>query len=242
MEGKKMVQREPRARSELIADKEKNPDVFKKALRERWGFYRPVNTESAKELSDVLNLTIPSIQRYLKNKRRQTAEIDIQEEFGITFVKGKTVGRKMFRAIRAGFRMAHAIEDLSESARFVQEPLEVPLDWEKFAWYTNSERKAVSKFAESDGLDRLYEERDVIDSVLAEHGLEDVVSNPDHLTLFEYGRRRDNMPLSPTYKKEILRIIKNSFDDHGLDSILLDSLNVGPTYSEPCEPWEKACN
>jgi len=231
----------PRIRSELIADKEKNPKEFTEALRERWGFYRPVSKESADEISAVLDIAVPSIKTYLDRKRRQVADIEMQDAFGVAFVKRSTVGRKMFKAIAGGFRMAYAVEDLGRLSKCVKQPLKVPLDWEKFDWYAKSGRKAAAIFAESEELDRLYEEEEVIEDTLEEHGLIGVTSEPDHITLFRYGRPNDNLGLTPHYKKGALRIIKHAFDDAGLDSVLLDPLNVGPDYTEPCGPWAKAC-
>jgi|GEM_PF-2479379 len=231
--------REPRIRSELVADREKNPKLIEKAMGEKWGFYRPVNIDSADELSAVLNFALQNVQKYLKRKKQPIAHIEIQQDFGVTFVRRSEVGKKMFQAVVGGFRMAHAIEDLGRNERCIQEPLEVPLDLEKFAWYTNSERKAVSKFAESAELCRLTREQEIIRETLGEHGLKNVVSKPDHLTLFTYGYPRDKMGLTPIHKKAVSSIIQKTFESEGMEYVWLDPLNVGPSYTQPCDSWEK---
>lgn len=236
-----MVNSKHRIRSELIADREKNPKHIEKAMSEKWGFFRPVSAESADEMSAVLDITEVEIKKYLKKKKQKTVSIEQQKDFGVTFVRRNEVGKKLYHAVANGFRMAHAIDDLGQSSKQIQEQLEVPLDWEKFAWFQNLHTKSVARFADSVEMDRLFREQEVIATILGEHGLRNVVSKPDHISLLTYGKPKERLGLTPIHKKAVTKIIRDTFEEEGLESVLLDPLNVGPSYTKPCERWENIC-
>lgn len=228
-------------RSDLLANREQQPGSVKKALRERWGIYRPVEEVSANAVIDVLSAVKPEVEEYLKVVRKgETPSINVKEELGVTFVKARRVGQQLFRAIRCGFNMGRAIERLD--VQISGDVLTIPLDLERFAWSPVKPcRKALARFATSMALDKLLAERTIIDTELSGLGLCHIVDQPDHLTLFDYGYPGDKQEIKAVHKREVLQIVSQAFSAAKLGSISLKPLNIGPNYNTPCELWQIRC-
>lgn len=229
-------------KNELPPNQEQQIGVLQRALKERYGFYRPVDEISAKRLTIVLEAAKVDINDYLANVRPDDiAELNINDDFGLTFVKQRRVGRQLFNAIKSGFSMGRAIERLESKGAVSPDLLEVPLDLDRLGWSpVKPYRKALVSFANSPALDELIQEQVVIDDVLSDLGLNSIVDDPSHLTLYRYGEPRDGWSLSVAQKHDILKITKESFIIHSLGSVSLKPLNIGPNYHEPCAQWHRA--
>lgn len=238
-----MTRVKPTIRSELPPNKEQQPGMVKRALRQRWGFYRPVSQASAQELSDALHITQSDINDYLKLVYGpDIPTLNINTEFGVTFVKQRRVGQQLFKALHAGFSMGRAIERLESQIPVSDNGLTVALDLDRLEWSDSKpSRKALVKLAISEGLAQLQSERQIINEVLSDLGIVGIVEDPNHITLFDYAPSRGR-ELKTEFKNQILAIVADYFQEKKIGEVVLRQLNIGPTYSTPCDLWENRVN
>lgn len=230
-------------RSDLIANKEDQPTVVKRAKQQRWGFYRPVDEPSSKKLLAGIEAAVPDLQNYLKSEKIQGIDFEPQPEFGVTFVQQRRVGQKMFQAVTQGFNMGRAIERLEQDFTDQDGTLLIPLAWHEIDWSRNPRnrragRRVIVGLAISKALEQLQEEANIIDETLFSLGMEDVVEDPNHLTLFSY-KPPNGQDIKFEYKRELLGIVTDTFKTRKVGKVALMPLNIGPTYSEPCEMWQQ---
>lgn len=235
-----MAKNKIRIRDGLHPNQETRPSNMARLYRERYGFYRPLGESSINGLVQVLESAKVEIDEYLtKAKPEDDINLELYQDFGVTFVKQRRVGRQLFQAISGGFTMGRAIERLENKGGVSDRCLDVPIDPEKFGWSpVRPYRKAIARFATSKALDELFEEKEIIDGVLSEFGFKGVVDNPDHLTLYKYGNPGEGSNLNRIQKRRVAKIIGEHFVAQKFEVVTLKPLNVGPSYNEACPQWE----
>lgn len=218
-----------------ICNQESRPRHAKRADAESFGVYRPVDHESMQRLHDTLVVARDNVNDYLAKRRKVSAPIQIQESMGVTYLQRQRVRR----AIRKGripgnfalSRMQVGVDTINET---VGDDVSVELDFDKFDWYSQHNRKMVGKFAMGNGMGVLSEEAETIGSIL--NGAEASalrVNTPDHVTFFKYGSEGDRLDLSRMHQRGVLGIVREHFEEACLEELMLGKLIVGKTYTEP---------
>jgi hypothetical protein len=174
------------------------------------------------------------IDEYLAKRRKTSAEVILPEQMGITFVGRSNTHKTMRhkRILQNGFDIHYLNKSVDEYNDSLTSPLEVPL--EELDWYSRHRRRLVGKLAVSDGLSEIVDNTESISELLYEaRGEKLKVMEPDHISLFRYGRNRDNLDLSRRHRNNVAEIVQEHFDYADLGSVMLDKLVVGKTYTQP---------
>lgn len=221
-------------RDGLVANKESQTSFKRRIQREAFGIYRPLTDDSFQTMHDILVGAKEEIDDYLGQRRKASAEVILPDQMGITFV-GLQNARKTMRhkrIIQNGFNFKNLHQSVEEYNTNITTPLEVPID--QLDWYSRHHRRLVGKLAISDGMQEITENYESIGELLHQARGEKIrVSQPDHVSLFRYGRNRDNLDLSRRQRNNVAEIVQEHFDFADIGSVMLDKIVVGKTYAEP---------
>jgi hypothetical protein len=202
---------------------------------EQFGIYRPLSPEATIELRGFLIPAKQEATRFLDRHRRQSAELTIPNDLGVTFVMRSRVKRAMGQGLlRRGFELGQMMRRIESEADLQDESLRIlcgGLDW-----YSKYNRKLVTTFADSVASRHLERQSDIVTNVLADVQAGELpVMKPDHLTLLKYGRDGDRLDLSRKHRMAVADIVEERLCDEGFDSIMLQGLVVGESYSQPLD-------
>ena len=221
-------------RASLVSDRELQPGFKKRIHKEAFGIYRPLTNDSYQQVYDILVDAKEEIDDFLTKRRNTSASVTLPDQMGITFV-GLQSTRKTMRhksLLQRGFdvkQLQHSVDEYNEK---IVSPLEVPID--ELDWYSYHQRRLVGKFALGEGFAELQDNSESISELLNDaRGGQLRVMQPDHVSLFKYGRRRDNMDLSHKHRNEVSDIVLRHLEVADIGAVMLDKIVVGKTYTQP---------
>jgi len=220
-------------RSELIADRENQATYRRRVQKEAFGVYRPLTEASALALQSALGTAHEDITTYLNGVyRRSPPKIKMQEELGVTFV-ARTMVRKSLKLgmLQRGFELGRMTQAIESHAALELGHLEVPFD--HFDWFGARGRRFVGCFSDSEGLEELTEQGNVIQSVLSGvrgTGIR-VYTPPDHISMLR--QVGGGSELSTRARAEVEGIVAEHLGAAGIESVMLDSLVIGESYNKP---------
>lgn len=221
-------------RASLVANRELQPGFKKRIHKEAFGIYRPLTQDSYQQVYDILVDAKDEIDDYLGKRRNASANIVLPDQMGITFV-GLQSTRKTMRhksLLQRGFDVRQLQKSVDDYNDKIVSPLEVPID--ELDWYSYHRRRLVGKFALSGGFEEIMDNSESIGELLNDaRGGQLRVLQPDHVSLFKYGRRRDNLDLSHKHRNEVADIVHNHFEAADIGAVMLDKIVVGKTYTQP---------
>ncbi|HEX7633626.1 MAG TPA: hypothetical protein VF401_04890 [Candidatus Saccharimonadales bacterium] len=221
-------------RANLVANREQQPRYKQRAANEAFGIYRPLAEESAEQVWDALADARRDVSRFFSRTRGTSAELVIPAEIGATFVMRVKVRRAMKHGLlQRGFDLNRTLAVIEEYKENNDSELEVPLS--ETDWFDQGERKLVYKFEEATkATHQLAKQSNDIGEILESCKAGELkVYQPDHVTLFKYGRRRDGRDLSREHKNIVGEIVEERFADANIGAIVLAGLVPGDSYSQP---------
>lgn len=137
-----------------------------------------------------------------------------------------------FGLLERGFALGSMLARVEHHNQENGTDLPIPIDG--FGWYGKHSRTMVSRLAASPGLQVLFNQVPIIEELLIASkagGLE--VTEPNHVSLFNYGRSLDNMDLSYKQQMEASDIVRGHFQAAGVTALILDQVVIGDSYSQP---------
>ena len=149
-------------------------------------------------------------------------------------MRGMVIRAMRFGLLERGFVLGGMMERVENHNNENGNDLPIPIDG--YGWYGENNRTMVARLAASPGLQVLFNQAPVIEDLLVASkagGLQ--VSEPDHVSLFKYGRYSDNMDLSYRQQMEASDIVRGHFQEAGVTELILDRLVIGDSYSQPKE-------
>jgi len=221
-------------RSDLVAHKEQQAGFKRRLQREAFGIYRPLTDDSYQELHNILSGAKEEIDDFLGKRRKASADVILPDQMGITFVGLQNTRKAMRhkRILQRGFDinlLHNSVEDYNNT---ITNPLEVPID--ELDWYSMHRRRLVGKLALSEAMTEIADNSESIGSLLQQARGEQLrVLEPDHVSLFKYGRNRDNLDLSRRHRRDVANIVTDHLNQANLGSVMLDKIIIGKTYTEP---------
>jgi len=221
-------------RSDLVAHKEQQAGFQRRLKREAFGIYRPLTDESYQELHNILSGAKEEIDDFLGKRRKISADVILPDQMGITFVGLQNTRRAMRhkRILQRGFDIKLLQQSVDNYNEEITAPLEVPID--ELDWYSMHNRRLVGKLAVSHAMDEIIDNSESIDSLLQQaRGDQLRVLQPDHVSLFKYGRSRDNLDLSRRHRLDVANIVNDHLGFADLGSVMLDKIIIGKTYTQP---------
>lgn len=221
-------------RSDLAAHKEQQPGFKRRLQREAFGIYRPLTDDSYQELYDILIDAKVEIDDFLGKRRKSSADVILPDQMGITFVGLQNTRKAMRhkRILQRGFDINLLHQSVDDYNHTLTAPLEVPID--ELDWYSMHRRRLVGKLALSEAMLEIEDNSESISSLLQlARGEQLKVLQPDHVSLFKYGRNRDNQDLSRRHRRDVANIVSDHLDQANLGSVMLDKIIIGKTYTEP---------
>jgi len=221
-------------RDSLVANKESQTSFKRRIQREAFGIYRPLTDDSFQKIYEILAGAKVEIDEYLTQRRKSSAEVILPDQMGITFV-GLQNARKTMRhkrIIQNGFDFKQLHQSVEEYNSNLTAPLEVPID--QLDWYSRHRRRLVGKLAMGEGMEEISENYESIGDILQlARGEKIRVSQPDHVSLFRYGRNRDNLDLSHRHRNNVAEIVQEHLDYADIGAVILDKIVIGKTYTQP---------
>ena len=221
-------------RSDLVSHKEQQAGFKRRLQREAFGIYRPLTDDSYQELHNILSGAKEEIDDFLGKRRKTSADVILPDQMGITFVGLQNTRKAMRhkRILQRGFDinlLHNSVEDYNNT---ITTPLEVPID--ELDWYSMHRRRLVGKLALSEAMLEIADNSESIGSLLQQARGEQLrVLEPDHVSLFKYGRNRDNLDLSRRHRRDVANIVSDHLNQANLGSVMLDKIIIGKTYTEP---------
>lgn len=247
--------KKPPQHSRLIANREEQSRVARRARDEAFGIYRPLTPISKQAVRVVLHGgsvrdaqdgTFSSFEgliarttTYLGHRMAQPAEFTAARNLGTTFVHRRHIQHGLrYRAFSRGFELSRFVNDVKDEFSAEYQPLEVPI--EDFDWFgrrVNGSflgRKFVARFARSSRAYMLLQEQGIqIAAALEAAELKDIrVFKADHVTIAEYGKPNDGHDISVQHSRDIRNIATETFHDAGVRTLALGQLVVGRTYDQ----------
>ncbi len=235
--------RSGRIRGDLICNKEDRPSYKRRVGKEVFGIYRPLTDESESEIREVLRGAQKDITGFLGQTRKESAEVMIADDMGVTFVQRTHVRRALNLGLVArGFELGRLVERFEHQRDTQPDSLEVPFG--DFAWFGNrwsggryAGRKLVGRLAVSEATSTLMDQSELVEDVLgAVHAAELNVERPDHVSFLRYGRSGDLLDLGAAHRNGVLDIVEDHFRAAGVTTLTLGELVVGNSYSQPFVP------
>lgn len=237
-----MKRRSQRIRSELVANRENQPNFRKRIRREPFGIYRPLTEESKTRLMDILLDTQEDINGAVWWKDGVKFETPI--DLGVTFISKRHIARAMRRgSLQRGFNAEKVAARFQEEEELKSSSLELSLA--ELDWFGDHGRKMVSKFDSTPNYIDLLKQHDKVVNIMDEMGAETsefgVIPDPDHMTLFRYGSLRDFIneeaarrhTLTERQREEIGEIVAGHLADAHISSVVLGGIVMGQGYSSP---------
>lgn len=224
-----------RIRSELVADREHQPHYRSRMRREPFGIYRPLTADSKTHVRDVLLGAQEDIDKEVWWK--SGTKFNIKRDLGVTFVRRSDIVKAMGQgSIRRGFDFEQMVRRIESEPVLHDERLDVPLD--EMDWYGFGSSTLVAKLAPSEARMALENQSDALETILqgvsAELGS---VDDPDHLSLYQFGARRDvhsrSHSLNTQQREQVAEIVQTHFDAARIGSITLGPIVVGDGYNRP---------
>jgi len=222
-------------RANLPANREERSGYKQRVNREAFGIYRPLTDESSEQIWEVVGNAKKDIKSFFGSYVTTAAELVVPAEMGVTFVMREKMRRAMKHGLlQRGFETARTIDAIESAQPIEPVALEVPLGSTR--WVGGRERKLAFGFAESNATRELEQEAAALQGMLtALKAGELAVLEPDHVTLFKYGRARDGRDLSCAHKAIVGGILEEHFQDAGVTSVTLGRLVMGESYTKPQE-------
>ena len=221
-------------RSDLVAHKEQQDGFQRRLQREAFGIYRPLTDDSYQQLHGILSDAKEEIDDFLDKRRKTSADVILPDQMGITFVGLQNTRKAMRhkRILQRGFDINLLQQSVDDYNQTLTSRLEVPID--ELDWYSMHRRRLVGKLAVSDAMDEIVENSESIGDLLQlARGEQLRVLQPDHVSLFKYGRNRDNLDLSRRHRRDVANIVNDHLCYADLGSVMLDKIIIGKTYTEP---------
>lgn len=230
-------------RQHHLANRENRRSAKDRVNKNAFGMWRPLTEVSRKKVEAAMRLGKTSVLNYLESERPagNYSEFIVAGEktrngearLGVTFVEVQKVrasmrqGGHIMQALNAG-RLLSEIETHT-SAQDVS--LEIPLGG--FMWCGHGLRKLVGVIENGEARQELVREAGVIEQILTDVNRRPIhVQVPDHVTVAQYGSRRDGQPLSVLQRNEIEIMMQEQFTKDGIGSVAL-----GAVIFNEQDPW-----
>lgn len=217
------------------ANREQQPGYRARVKKEAFGIYRPLTEASAEQVHEVNRTVAREIKSYFRQYITTPAELVAHVDLGVTFVPKSDMKRAMGNGLlQRGFQTARTIEHIE--AHHVVEQVALPVRLGSALWPDEKrERKLGMSFVPGTrAMHELNSEAEVLRGMLrALKAGELAVREPDHISMFKYGTRRDGRDLSMEDKETVAGIMEACFQSAGLEEIVLGRLNMGESYSQP---------
>ena len=235
-------------RTQLISNRENRPSVRARVNKNAFGLWRPLTPDSEQGVQAVMVTAKRMVEQFLREERPDGAfaPLHIPEQatgkepeekirrLGVTFVEKQKVktsmrqGGHLWQAFEHG-RLLSEIEH-HQSRQTVAHP--VPI--EGFMWVGRGQRHLVGLLANGPEKQELVKEADVLGRMLASVGGKPIhVQIPDHVTVAQYGARRDGLQLSVNQRNEIEMMMQSQFREASIEEIYLGALALSHE-----EPWQ----
>jgi hypothetical protein len=213
------------ARSDLISDREAQPNVRRRAHRQAFGIYRPLSPESAGQIREVMNTAQAEVVDYFQPSGSKFTRMQVLDDFGVTIVQRGDVLRALRGSKMRNFqfrKLRHGIDQLNHQ---VDENPKVEIDG--FTWVGNG-LKLASKLAVSEYSEELSEEPGIISDLLNEAGSGELpIYEPDHVSLCKFKDSFNGRSLDANQKNDVLHIVRENFLAAEVGSLALDSVIIG---------------
>jgi hypothetical protein len=235
-------------RTSLICNRESRRSAMARVDRNAFGLWRPLTPESGQGVQAVMVTAKKLVEQFLLEERPDGAfaPLHIPEDnpgqkqaektrrLGVTFVEKQKVktsmgqGGHLWQAVERG-RLLSEIEH-HQSRQEVALP--VPIDG--FMWFGRGQRHLVGIIGNGKAKQELVKEAGVIEQLLADVGGKPIhVQIPDHITVAQYGTRRDGLQLSVNQRNEIEMMMQDQFREASVEEVHLGALAL---CNE--EPWK----
>ncbi len=229
-------------KSDIPADRQRQPKFTNRANKQTFGIGCPLTPESNQQFVKVMTNAKPELENHLARVRgaERVAELVVPEAFGVIFVVENRVGHaRRLGLLQSGFALARMVENIERHSQG-DVSRDIPIDG--FGFYDKDRPRAmVARLASKDkdgvkvnGLQELMDAVPIVRKLLVlskANGLE--VSDPDNVSVFDYGLPRDKKGLSGGQEDQVSEIVGRHFEQAGIDSLSVGGLVIGNSIEYP---------
>lgn len=236
-------------RTQLISNREDRLSVRARVNKNAFGLWRPLTPESESGVQAVMATAKKLVEEFLLAERPDGAfaplHIPIQQSgqkqedktrrLGVTFVERQKVRTSMRQGghLWQAFEHGRLLGEIEHHQSRQEVALSVPV--ESFVWCGRGQRHLVGLLANGAAKQELVKEADVLERMLASVGGKPIhVQVPDHVTVAQYGSRRDGLQLSVNQRSEIEMMMQTQFRQASIEEVYLGAL----VLSQEEEPWQ----